>query len=283
MNNKYLPIGSVCTLKNGKTNIMIVGCYSTNYNYDIQIFDYKGCLYPEGITLSDQFFSFNSEDIDSVVYYGYSSPEHDQLINKIYHEDNKKEEETPVEDKNLFSNIENAFSENKFIVEEENQENGNFKFLNTEYLFGNNEEFKDEIITEPEEKKDDEHTFVNDDVAETDEANETVNVEEELTPEVESNYNKPENEYEFDESGRVIGLNGDIEKDDEISEWKYNDPESNYEFDDSDLVVDLNGKNEEEITPKDDEIVEVSYDDPDEEYTFDDNGVIIPVDEITEN
>ena len=49
MNKKYLPIGSIVKLKNKDVLIMVTGYYSVEYEENVMIYDYSGCLYPEGL------------------------------------------------------------------------------------------------------------------------------------------------------------------------------------------------------------------------------------------
>ncbi len=71
MQNKYLPIGTVCTLKNGNRKIMIISYFSLEYNGNVKMYDYKGCVYPEGLLLPAQTVSFNHEDIATINFFGY--------------------------------------------------------------------------------------------------------------------------------------------------------------------------------------------------------------------
>ena len=46
MNKEFLPIGSVCLLKDAKKKVMITGfCVKGNETGD-RVFDYLGCIYP---------------------------------------------------------------------------------------------------------------------------------------------------------------------------------------------------------------------------------------------
>ena len=45
---KYLPIGTVVMLKGGTKRIMITGFCSIEENTKEKMWDYSGCLYPEG-------------------------------------------------------------------------------------------------------------------------------------------------------------------------------------------------------------------------------------------
>ena len=68
---KYLPIGTVCLLKDGKKKLMITG-FCTVAQKDSKIYDYNACLYPEGILSTDQAIVFNHDQIDKIYYMGYS-------------------------------------------------------------------------------------------------------------------------------------------------------------------------------------------------------------------
>ena len=51
---KYLPMGSVVLLKDAKKRIMITGfCLETE---DGKMYDYTGCLYPEGYVSSEEYY-----------------------------------------------------------------------------------------------------------------------------------------------------------------------------------------------------------------------------------
>lgn len=74
MKNKYLPIGSIVLLKEGKKRIMITGYYVTNVS-DNKIYDYSACIYPEGIVDNKTIILFNNEDISNIIFTGYSDEE----------------------------------------------------------------------------------------------------------------------------------------------------------------------------------------------------------------
>ena len=64
---KYLPIGTVVMLKGGKKRAMIIGFCCSNNGDTSKIYDYAGCLYPEGTLSSDK--------IDKIYYLGLSDEE----------------------------------------------------------------------------------------------------------------------------------------------------------------------------------------------------------------
>jgi len=78
MNNvgeKYLPIGTVVMLKEGKKRIMITGFCSIPNNDKNKMYDYSGCMYPEGLLSSEQTALFDHEQIDEVYHLGLQDEE----------------------------------------------------------------------------------------------------------------------------------------------------------------------------------------------------------------
>lgn len=72
-----LPIGSVVLLKNSTKKVMIMGfCQKEITNDDEEkIWDYAGCLYPEGYLGPNQTYLFNGEQIDRIFAVGYQDEE----------------------------------------------------------------------------------------------------------------------------------------------------------------------------------------------------------------
>ena len=59
MSEVRLPIGSVCLLKNGTKKVMITGfCPVDNVNKSI-MYDYSGCMYPEGFISNKEVVAFD--------------------------------------------------------------------------------------------------------------------------------------------------------------------------------------------------------------------------------
>lgn len=72
---KYLPLGTVVMLKDASKRLMIIGfCTSSNDNKEV-IYDYSGCLYPEGVLSSDKSFLFNHNQIAKIYCLGLSDEE----------------------------------------------------------------------------------------------------------------------------------------------------------------------------------------------------------------
>lgn len=80
---KYLPIGTVCILKNAKKRVMVTGFAAKGKETGDKMFDYIGCLYPEGVISSDKNLLFNHDQIDKIFYMGYVDEEQKELMNKL--------------------------------------------------------------------------------------------------------------------------------------------------------------------------------------------------------
>ena len=72
---KYLPIGSVVLLNNGKKRLMVTGYAQIDLEKQDVIYDYCGCIYPEGIISTSQVILFNHTDINKIYCLGYSDEE----------------------------------------------------------------------------------------------------------------------------------------------------------------------------------------------------------------
>ena len=70
----YLPIGSVVLLKNGKKRIMIYG-RKMKKEGDEMVYDYLGCLYPEGALESKDVILFDHDQIQMIYFIGFQDLE----------------------------------------------------------------------------------------------------------------------------------------------------------------------------------------------------------------
>lgn len=79
-NNKQdlLALGSIVVLSGGYKKLMIIGRMQLQ-GAEEKLWDYMGVLYPEGYLGDNYTFLFNNEDIDHVVFEGYSDLEDDAL------------------------------------------------------------------------------------------------------------------------------------------------------------------------------------------------------------
>lgn len=93
MNREILPIGSVVLLKGASKKLVIMGILQMKENdKNKRLFDYMGVLYPEGYLGKGSHFLFNHEDINDVIFRGYSNPERDGMIELILQLENLKME-----------------------------------------------------------------------------------------------------------------------------------------------------------------------------------------------
>ncbi len=86
--NKYLPIGTIISVKNSEQKFMIIGyCTTANDNLE-KIYDYNGCLYPVGVISTNQTFLFDHNQIDKLYFLGFKNEEYEDLNQLLYSNDN---------------------------------------------------------------------------------------------------------------------------------------------------------------------------------------------------
>ncbi|WP_054957443.1 DUF4176 domain-containing protein [Paenibacillus dakarensis] len=85
MNNpdKLLPNGSIIRLKEGSKKLVIYGRKQIMLTEPVRTFDYIGCLYPEGYINPDYTYAFNQQDIEEVIFVGFSDEEEEQFVSKL--------------------------------------------------------------------------------------------------------------------------------------------------------------------------------------------------------
>jgi hypothetical protein len=76
--DKLLPIGSVILLEDSTKEVMIIG-YCQNEIASNELWDYAGCLYPEGYLGSDKTFLFNSDQINKISCLGKETEEQQEF------------------------------------------------------------------------------------------------------------------------------------------------------------------------------------------------------------
>ncbi len=99
MGEKYLPIGTVVMLKGGKKRIMITGFCVVDNNDNKKIYDYCGCLYPEGFLDSTKNLLFNHDQIANIYFKGYVDEEEKtfkQNLKKVLEEMNNNQNSSDV-------------------------------------------------------------------------------------------------------------------------------------------------------------------------------------------
>ena len=75
MREKFLPIGSVVLLKGGTKKAMITGFCSIAEEDKTKVYDYSGCVYPEGYLNSNQICLFDHDQIEEIFFIGYEDEE----------------------------------------------------------------------------------------------------------------------------------------------------------------------------------------------------------------
>lgn len=80
--DEFLPIGTVVILENGEKRLMITG-FCPIEKETKEMYDYFGCLYPEGIISSSRSYLFNKEQIKEIFYLGYSDKEEKHFKNQL--------------------------------------------------------------------------------------------------------------------------------------------------------------------------------------------------------
>lgn len=88
--DKYLPIGSVVILKEGKKRLMIYGV-NQKENTTGKVWDYIGCLFPEGNIDAEHTYVFNHDQIDRIFYIGMQDEEQMEFSKLVLNQDTDKQ------------------------------------------------------------------------------------------------------------------------------------------------------------------------------------------------
>ena len=83
MKEKYLPIGTVVLLKGGRKRAMITGFCSVAQENQEKIYDYSGCVYPEGYLSSNQVCLFDHDQFDKIFFLGFEDDEEKAFKDKL--------------------------------------------------------------------------------------------------------------------------------------------------------------------------------------------------------
>ena len=233
MKEKYLPLGTVCTIKGNTNKIMIVGFLSLDYNGNLNVYDYKGCIYPKGLFSSSGTISFNHNDIEKIDFMGYESDLHKSLNDSLLSVsvvDTVKEQTKNVNpsryvfDANGVIIMDNAMQEVASKPVEEKIENPFKMNYQSQNIAQNQNKFKFDdngvIISDgteaPQEQKGAKYQFDANGFIISDGTNE-------FTPQ------QVESKYKFDENGVII---------DDGSKQETSKPvESKYKFDENGVII----------------------------------------------
>ena len=97
---KFLPIGSVVLLEGGQKKVMVTGFCSISTDDKTRIYDYTGCIYPEGYLSSNQICLFDHEQIEEIYFIGYENEEEEEFkkqLNEVFEEFKERTENSDEE------------------------------------------------------------------------------------------------------------------------------------------------------------------------------------------
>ena len=80
---KYLPIGSIVLLNDATKRLMITGFCIVPKENPKKMYDYCGCLYPEGVLNSNMTCLFNHDQIEKVYHMGLIDEEEKEFKTKL--------------------------------------------------------------------------------------------------------------------------------------------------------------------------------------------------------
>lgn len=83
MENKILPLGSVVLLHNGTKKVMVIGYGMKTPENPDKIYDYCGCVFPEGVLRSDITCVFDKEQIQEIYFAGFQNDESNEFLQKV--------------------------------------------------------------------------------------------------------------------------------------------------------------------------------------------------------
>ncbi|MBR2563736.1 MAG: DUF4176 domain-containing protein [Paenibacillus sp.] len=78
-----LPNGSVIRLKEGTKKLVIYGRKQMLMTEPPRQFDYIGCPYPEGYINPDYTYVFNHDDIEEIIFKGFSDEEEEAFAAEL--------------------------------------------------------------------------------------------------------------------------------------------------------------------------------------------------------
>lgn len=84
--NNILPIGTVVMLKGGTKRVMIIGFGAIQKTNKDKMWDYSGCLYPEGFLASNQTCLFDHNQIEKIYHLGLADDEEEKKFKKTLNE-----------------------------------------------------------------------------------------------------------------------------------------------------------------------------------------------------
>lgn len=80
---KFLPIGSVVLLKGATKRLMITGFCTMAVDDKSKMYDYSGCLFPEGVISSNETALFNHDQIERIFCIGFKDEEQERFMTRL--------------------------------------------------------------------------------------------------------------------------------------------------------------------------------------------------------
>ena len=83
LKSEILPIGSVVLLKNSTKKLMIMGLLQARPEDMKRVYDYCGCVYPEGYMNPNNLYLFDEEQIERICFKGFADGEQEDFVNRV--------------------------------------------------------------------------------------------------------------------------------------------------------------------------------------------------------
>lgn len=83
MKKDILPLGSVVLLNGGTKKVMIIGYCMKTPEKPNKMYDYCGCVFPEGVLRSDVTCVFDHEQIKEICFAGFKNDEANKFIDRV--------------------------------------------------------------------------------------------------------------------------------------------------------------------------------------------------------
>lgn len=83
MKKDILPLGSVVLLNGGTKKVMIIGYCMRTPEKPNKMYDYCGCIFPEGVLRSDVTSVFDHEQIKEICFSGFKNEESKKFIDRV--------------------------------------------------------------------------------------------------------------------------------------------------------------------------------------------------------
>lgn len=125
--NKYLPIGTVCSIITSQKSVMIIGYKPVVFEKnEIKNYDYKAVYYPEGSLAVNSEVYFNHISITKILYNGYRDSSYinfNKVIGGGVEGKNTARTPEPEISPSAKKTSNYKFDENGFVIEEESVDN----------------------------------------------------------------------------------------------------------------------------------------------------------------